>query len=273
MSQAIPQPSSCGDPCAAKDVTTTPGPQGDSGIDGEAGENGLSPLSLSTAEFTVPAVNSNVTIDVSNSSWMIPGEVVYIQNAGAYEVVSTPTNNTVTVKNLGYTENAAPTTVIAQLQKIGPSGPKGADGVAVGVTFNSISPTTTKGDLIGDDGANNPAASNVRFPIGADDGMQLEVDSAQATGMLWKTRFLNFSANLTFGAVGATGGIDDQTIAAVGAAVGDPVSLGTPAAPDVGIVYFAFVSAVDVVTVRATNATAGPITPPAASAFKVRVHK
>jgi len=57
-----------------------------------------------------------------------------------------------------------------------------------------------------------------------------------------------------------------------GAAVGDRVSLGLPAAPTAGIVFQAFVSAADTVTVRATNITANPVDP-ASATYKVKVSK
>jgi len=272
MSEGIPQPQDCGTACQTSAVVTIPGPKGDTGAAGADGNNGVSAYALTTAAFTVPAVSSNVTIDVSNSSWMIPGEPIFIQNAGFYDVVSKPSNASVTVKNLGYTGNAAPTTVIAMLQLLGPTGLKGTDGTVPTVTFNDLSPTTTKGDLIVDDGANNPNASDVRFPVGSDEQC-LEADSTQAAGLIWKTRFLNGSDLLTFGAIGANGGTDEQTIAVVGAGVNDPVSLGPPASIDAGVVYFAYVSAPDVVKVRGTNSTGAPITPAAAQRFSVRVHK
>lgn len=63
---------------------------------------------------------------------------------------------------------------------------------------------------------------------------------------------------------------NDQTVSAPGAKVNDIVLLGLPAAPTAGIVYNAFVSAVDVVTIRAFNVTAGTIDP-AAATMRVQV--
>ena len=62
----------------------------------------------------------------------------------------------------------------------------------------------------------------------------------------------------------------ELTIAVIGAAVGNAVALGLPAAPDANSCYTAYVSAPNVVTVRFTNYSAGPIHP-AASAFTVQV--
>lgn len=62
------------------------------------------------------------------------------------------------------------------------------------------------------------------------------------------------------------------TITVTGAAVGDPVALGLPAAPTAGLVFFPFVSAADTVSVRAMNITAGAVDA-ASATYKVAVSK
>ena len=64
----------------------------------------------------------------------------------------------------------------------------------------------------------------------------------------------------------------DLTITVTGAAVGDPVALGTPAAPTANVAFTAFVSAADTVTVRCHNYTAAAVDP-ASGIFKVTVFK
>lgn len=64
----------------------------------------------------------------------------------------------------------------------------------------------------------------------------------------------------------------DLTIAVPGAAVGDAVFVGPPAAPTAGIGYVAFVSATGVVTVRQLNASTGTIDS-ASATFRVTVVK
>lgn len=51
----------------------------------------------------------------------------------------------------------------------------------------------------------------------------------------------------------------DLTITVPAAAVGDAVFLGLPAAPAAGLVFQAFVSAANTVTVRASNTSAAPV--------------
>lgn len=79
------------------------------------------------------------------------------------------------------------------------------------------------------------------------------------------------TAALTYPAIAAAGNAD-LTIAYPGAALGDYVALGLPAAPPAGVIYNTFVSAVGVVTVRAFNITAAAITPPVAN-YTVAVQK
>jgi hypothetical protein len=62
----------------------------------------------------------------------------------------------------------------------------------------------------------------------------------------------------------------ELTVTATGAAVGDPVSLGLPAAPNTNSSFTAYVSAVDTVTIRFNNYSSGAIDPASAS-YKVLV--
>lgn len=69
---------------------------------------------------------------------------------------------------------------------------------------------------------------------------------------------LTVAAALDFPSINAAASAD-LTITVPGAAVGDSVSLGLPAAPTAGLVFNGFVSAANTVTVRATNITAGAV--------------
>ena len=84
------------------------------------------------------------------------------------------------------------------------------------------------------------------------------------------TLWLGGSATLDFPSVTA-GGVQDLTVSVPGLLnQAHEIILGTPA-PTAGIVYSAWVSAVDTVTVRATNITAGALNP-ASGTFKVLVN-
>jgi hypothetical protein len=78
------------------------------------------------------------------------------------------------------------------------------------------------------------------------------------------TKVLRGSASLNFPSIATTASAD-LTITVAGAAVNDTVVLGLPAAPAAGIVFNAFVSAANTVTIRATNVTGSSVDPAAAT--------
>jgi len=88
------------------------------------------------------------------------------------------------------------------------------------------------------------------------------------------TSVLTNSAALDFASI-ATTASEDLTITVTGAAVNDEVALGLPSAPAAGLVFNAFVSAANTVTVRASNITGTAVNAPSAtyavSVFKVVV--
>lgn len=78
------------------------------------------------------------------------------------------------------------------------------------------------------------------------------------------TKILSATASLNYGSISAASQAD-LTITVTGAAVGDEVVMALPAAPAAGLVFNAFVSAANTVTIRASNITASPIDPAAAT--------
>lgn len=113
--------------------------------------------------------------------------------------------------------------------------------------------------LTNGNGTRSPAG--VVLAVGADGVVVAEAGRANLTA----------TAALDFAAIAAAGSAD-LAIAVAGAAVGDAVSLGLPAAPTAGLVFQAFVSAAGTVTVRAMNITAGAVDA-AAATYRVTVHK
>jgi hypothetical protein len=81
---------------------------------------------------------------------------------------------------------------------------------------------------------------------------------------------LSASATLDFGSI-AAGTSADLTISVTGAAVGDSVCVGTPAAPDANTTIFGFVSATDTVTVRVVNNQLVGAIDPASGTYRATV--
>jgi hypothetical protein len=72
------------------------------------------------------------------------------------------------------------------------------------------------------------------------------------------------TAALNFPSIATTASAD-LTITVTGAAVGDYVVLALPASPAAGIVFNAFVSAANTVTIRASNITGSSVDPASAT--------
>lgn len=95
-------------------------------IAGPAGVDGLNSFTQTTAQFTVPAINANVTLAVSNTNpytglWAQPNQDIFIQSAGYYRVVSSSATSIV-VTNLGVSGNAVSGNVISNARYVVPAG-------------------------------------------------------------------------------------------------------------------------------------------------------
>jgi hypothetical protein len=148
-----------------------PGVRGQTGDDGTDGTDGINAFTFTTADFTQPAVNANVTIDVIEGSWAAVGENIWIEQGGTYEVISVNSAISITVENLGYTGNAPPTTNIPTGVKVSPSGIKGTDG------------SSAAGDLLSTNNLNDVASivsarSNLGLVKGIADTNTPQVDDA-----------------------------------------------------------------------------------------------
>lgn len=94
------------------------------------GGAGINAFTTTTATFVQPAVNANVTVNVDESRWIAPTQILFHEAGGFYEAISLPSNTSVTLKNLGYSVNAVPAVnvPIGTLSPGGLEGPEGPDG-------------------------------------------------------------------------------------------------------------------------------------------------
>jgi hypothetical protein len=83
-------------------------------------------------------------------------------------------------------------------------------------------------------------------------------------------KLLSVTATLDFGSTAAQTSTD-LTVSVTGAAVGDSVSLGLPAAPPANTCFTGWVSAANTVTVRLDNFSAGAVDPPS-GLYRVTIH-
>lgn len=104
-----------------------PGPQGPTGAAGAAGTNGINAISVTNAPFLVPNVANSVSITCDEALWMVAGQIVYVGNAGYYQVVA-ESGTGAQLTNMGSAGNAVPGTLISSGQTISPAGPTGTSG-------------------------------------------------------------------------------------------------------------------------------------------------
>jgi len=129
--------SGCCTTCDDDPITVqVPGPAGADGAAGAAGADGEDAFTTTAAQFTVPAVGANVTVTLTDASFVPQisnGAEFYLSigNAGYFLLVSKSGNDVVVTNPSGLsTANAAPTTVIAVGAIVTVSGPPGVDGAA-----------------------------------------------------------------------------------------------------------------------------------------------
>src|SRR3990167_3028196 len=103
------------------------------------GIDGFNAFTITTASYIQPAVNTNVTISVSNSGqytgkWAAPNQTIFIESGGYYIVVSS-TNTSITMKYesdyASYNQSlTAAAGTVATNKKVSPAGKRGTDGSA-----------------------------------------------------------------------------------------------------------------------------------------------
>lgn len=177
----------------------------------------------------MPAVGfGDVAVPVVNSTWMAIGQIVFVQDPaslaeGYFLVDGLATSTSVSLVNLGYNGNSLPgvtfgngcNVVAAGMQGPGLSATvainQGGTGqVTATSAMNALSPTTTKGDLIVDNGFNSPAANSTRLAIGASKRV-LTVDPGQPLGMRWGSVDLSGSGTSIINATPIANGGTGQT--------------------------------------------------------------
>lgn len=115
----MPSPAPCVPCCTTPLSVNVPGVEGPPGSDGT---NGLNAFSLTTADFVIPAVSSNVTISVNDSQWMAIGQIVVASGPATFQVVSKGSTTSAVLKFLGYSGDLSPGATITAPAVISPAG-------------------------------------------------------------------------------------------------------------------------------------------------------
>src|SRR5215469_4968953 len=69
-------------PTGANGATGATGAPGATGATGPTGASGLNAYNITSGPFTVPPVGSTVTVTLNDASWVVVGQIVYVDQAG-----------------------------------------------------------------------------------------------------------------------------------------------------------------------------------------------
>lgn len=175
-----------GDPIANGGTVSPGGYAGVNGSNGTNGTDGINSYTVTTANFTMPAVSATVAgVLLEAGAWIGIGQTLYVQNAGYMKCTAKAGNNSITLQNLGVTGNAVATTVIPLGSTVSPSGPTGDPTGPAGGDLKGIypDPLIGIGNALGSILAGN-GTDTVEVTVG-DDGEFLEADSGSPQGVRW----------------------------------------------------------------------------------------
>jgi len=173
-------------------VINIPGPEGPAGADGSGGEDGINAFTtIAAPSVAIPAALANATLTVGSTAWMVEQQVIYVEFAGYYQVITILSDTQVLIMNLDYDGNTAAGPGFVIGGRVGPGGLVGPDGALTGaaggdLTGNYPNPqvgvVTTKGDLLVTTGGGVGHATRLAAGV---NGETLHANSAIATGLEW----------------------------------------------------------------------------------------
>lgn len=130
-------------------------------------------ITMTTTPLTIHTLTGggDFNVDTSGKATLNPTGGVFLGSATS--AVNLPNLGASSVVLTDSSKNLTSTTTLGL-------GNGGTGQTTKTTAFDALSPTTTKGDLIANNGTNN-----VRLPVGGTNGFVLQVDNSQATGMKW----------------------------------------------------------------------------------------
>jgi hypothetical protein len=172
---------------------------------GGAGKNAFTNLA---ANFTQPAVNSTVSINVGSTAWMAVGQVIFVQGGGYYSVASITDLTDAVVTNLGYTGNATPGATVSggSTVAVTPGGVAGSAGA------NAFTITSTSFTM---PAATSPVTVTVGSTVWMAQGQNLYVAGAG----YFSVSVITDATHVVLINSGAPGNIGSGTVIASGAQV------------------------------------------------------
>lgn len=118
---------SCDNTCSQ--IVSIPGARGATGTAGADGTDGTNACTTTTASFEMPdcLYDTEVTVEVEDSSCICVGGTVFIETAGYFRVIDKPDSTHLTLENLCLPVNATAGVIIASDQQLCTSGEPGED--------------------------------------------------------------------------------------------------------------------------------------------------
>jgi len=140
--------SDCCSPCPETQTVNVPGVAGDAGAAGADGTNGVNAFTVVAADFIIPAVGNTVLVTVGDSTWMVVGQNIFIEEPANFVVDSIPGPSTVLLEFLGYTGDASPGATISTGAGVSPGGLEGPSSVGALPTAITDNSTGTASDTV-----------------------------------------------------------------------------------------------------------------------------
>lgn len=128
-------PVQCCNPCPTSETVNVPGPEG---ADGAPGAAGLNAFTITTADFDIPNIGDQVTVQVGNSSWAVVGQNVFVAGAGTFSVSSKPGTGSMILQYLNYAGNTHAGETISAGAGVSPAGTQPAVTLLPAVTGYAV---------------------------------------------------------------------------------------------------------------------------------------
>lgn len=164
---------------------SVPGPRGQEGADGSNGANGSPAFTTLDGSFLMPDEGDTVVVDVLDNTWIVVGQILYIQSAGFLVASAVNANGTgLTLLNPAdavngiYPDNATPGVSIPDQSKVSPGGVQGPEGAP------GAPGTPGTAGSAGDPGSNAFTATTADFVQPAvGNNVTIAVEDSQAFGI------------------------------------------------------------------------------------------